>query len=159
MLQSWRKSMSGAVSALLDGGSPLQALYDGVRSRITQAIQDGLVVKRLLGSLDPLFTQLDEAISKGMNPNGIIASIGAASSRERQAVLNGAHARRRPRGPLRQFALAPDVDAAVEARPEVFAPDDNDGTAPLRVAAIVLGLLTPLALWGTFVLASHQFVL
>ena len=32
-------------------------------------------------------------------------------------------------------------DAAVEARPEVFAPDDNDGTAPLRVAAIVLGLV------------------
>lgn len=33
-------------------------------------------------------------------------------------------------------------DAAVEARPEVFAPDDNDGTAPLRVAAIVLGLVS-----------------
>ena len=27
------------------------------------------------------------------------------------------------------------------------------------IAAIVLGLLTPLTLWGTFVLASHQFVL
>src|SRR5438105_140162 len=42
-----------------------------------------------------------------------MASIGPAS-REGQAILDGADAGRRPRGPLGDLALAPDIDAPVE---------------------------------------------
>lgn len=40
-----------------------------------------------------------------------------ASAGERQAVLDGAHARGGPCGPLGQLTLAPDVDAPVEDHP------------------------------------------
>ena len=56
----------------------LDALYEGVRSRIAQAIQDGFVVKRLIARLDPLFEQLNTALDTGLDPNTIIRQIGAA---------------------------------------------------------------------------------
>ena len=77
--QSWRQSLQGGIQALISGqGTPLDALYEGVRSRIAQAIQDGFVVKRLIARLDPLFEQLNTALDTGLDPNTIIRQIGAA---------------------------------------------------------------------------------
>jgi len=75
---SWRQSLLSGVQALLSGNSPLDAMYKGVRDRIGQAIQDGFIVKRILSQLDPLFTQLDAALSKGLDAGGLIQQIGAA---------------------------------------------------------------------------------
>ena len=75
---SWRQSLLSGVQALLSGDSPLDAMYKGVRDRIGQAIQDGFIVKRILSQLDPLFTQLDAALSKGLDAGGLIQQIGAA---------------------------------------------------------------------------------
>ncbi|GAA4002650.1 hypothetical protein GCM10022631_11680 [Deinococcus rubellus] len=76
--QSWRQSMMSGVQAFLNGDSPLDAMYKGVRDKISQAIQDGFIVKRILSKLDPLFTQLDTALSKGLDAGGLIQQIGAA---------------------------------------------------------------------------------
>ncbi|WP_161883844.1 tape measure protein [Deinococcus alpinitundrae] len=75
---SWRQSLLSGVQAILSGDSPLDAMYKGVRDRISQAIQDGFIVKRILSQLDPLFTQLDAALSKGLDAGGLIQQIGAA---------------------------------------------------------------------------------
>ncbi|AWN22217.1 hypothetical protein DKM44_02345 [Deinococcus irradiatisoli] len=77
-LSSWRQSLVGGIQAMLTGDSPLQALYKGVRDRIGQAIQDGFIAKRLLSQLDPLFEQLDAALSNGLDGNSLIQQIGAA---------------------------------------------------------------------------------
>ncbi|TSA80791.1 tape measure protein [Deinococcus detaillensis] len=76
--QSWRSSFLSGVQAFLNGDSPLDAMYKGVRDRISQAIQDGFIVKRILSQLDPLFSQLDAALSKGLDAGSIIQQIGAA---------------------------------------------------------------------------------
>lgn len=78
VVSSWRQSLMGGVQALLSGQSPLTALYSGVRDRIAQALQDGLMVKRIIAKLDPLFEQIDNAISNGLDPSTYIAQIGAA---------------------------------------------------------------------------------
>ncbi|WP_161884045.1 hypothetical protein [Deinococcus alpinitundrae] len=75
---SWRQSLLSGVQAILSGDSPLDAMYKGVRDRISQAIQDGFIVKRILSQLNPLFTQLDAALSKGLDAGGLIQQIGAA---------------------------------------------------------------------------------
>ena len=75
---SWRQALTGGVDALLSGESPLDRLYSGVRDRIVQAIKDGFVVKQILSRLDPLFQQLDTALSRGLDPSALIAQIGAA---------------------------------------------------------------------------------
>lgn len=78
-LESYRSALSGGIMALLNGeDNPLQKMYDGIRSRIAQAIEQGFVAKRIMARLDPLFEQLDAAITKGTDPSALIARIGAA---------------------------------------------------------------------------------
>lgn len=88
--EGWKSSISAGLRAVVDGASPLQAMYDDIRSKIQDAIVNGFMVNRYMAKIQPYLDQLDQALAKGLNPQQAIQALAAqlpALSIQMQAEL------------------------------------------------------------------------
>ncbi|SMB85770.1 peptidoglycan DD-metalloendopeptidase family protein [Deinococcus hopiensis] len=107
--ESWRGSLGGGIDTFLNGGNSLDALTKGIRDRIQQGIREGLVAKRFMKQLDPLFDELQDRLTKGLSPDDVLRRI-AAQVPALDVQLNGTL------GPLRDLfnTLFPPLTDAIK---------------------------------------------
>lgn len=73
---SFGDSIRAGVRALLSGQSPLQVLYDDVRTRIGDAVVNGFYVQAALDKLQPFLDAVKAKLDAGLDPTQAIAQIG-----------------------------------------------------------------------------------